>query len=301
MRQVSIWDDANAQARYPHARLMEGARGYLGAFNFRGDANGRHHLPLAPLLDPVSAACFAIGTALLLRGAGDDRCRFLLYWCLAGLVPGLLSVDPPTATRIVDAAPAVYAAAAVGALACWRASATPGGAPRALALVLAAVMAGWNAWTYFVAMEASPRVWGKFAPVSTRLGERLRTLQGEGLLPPGNRLFVPAAFLAHADDPLVMRFLTPALELRAFDGERSDSRRGDWVALPNYRGLWAHLAGPAPSDAAEARRAADDLAEWRRQLGPRLGTPLAVGPPFPGTTDPTFWLYRLEAAPPPRP
>ena len=47
----------------------------------------------------------------------------------------------------------------------------------------------------------------------------------------------------HADDPLVLRFFMPALELRAFDGEGAPPGPGDWVALPNYRDLWARLAG----------------------------------------------------------
>ena len=185
MRQVSIWEDTNAQAQYPIDRLASSLAGYIGAFNLEGDANGRHHLPGAPLFDPVFATGLAIGLVLLSGKLGQIRYRFLVYWALGSLMPGLVTVDAPTATRIIEAAPALYAISALGIAICWRRAVALGLRPGTLrtvggALLVAAL--GYNAWTYFVAMYRSPSVWVKFAPVSTQLGRRLRELDAAGRL-----------------------------------------------------------------------------------------------------------------------
>jgi hypothetical protein len=300
MRQVSIFEDANAQAQYPFARLAGNVRAYLGAFNVRGDSNGRHHMPEAPLLDPVSAASLAAGFVIVLTGIGDGRLRFLLYWTLGGLAPGLMTVDPPTATRIVEAAPALYAIAAIGAVACWRRAAALG-VSRAVrygaAAGLAAAALAFNGWLYFVAMTRSPRVWVKLAPVATHLGRHVSALAAGGGLSAGSVLYAPQRFIDHPDELLVMRFFAPGLEVRSFEGPAFAPRNGDLLVLPNYRDLWRHEAEVAPGDEAEARAAGAELDRWRQRLGALVSTPVAVGVPFPHTPDPTFWLYALQ---PPR-
>jgi hypothetical protein len=300
MRQVSILDDANAHARYPLARLAAGVTAHLGAFNVRGDLNGRHHLPGAPLFDPVSAACLAVGSVLLLARLGDRRFRFVLYWAAGSLLPGLLTVDPPTATRIVEAAPALYGIAALGAVACWSRAAALGVARRlrrGMAGALLAAVVACTGWLYFVAMYRSPSVWVKLAPVATQLGRRLNAMAAAGRLGAVRVLYAPDSFLQHPDERLVLRFLAPRLEVRSFEDAGFAPRPGDLLALPNYRDLWRRAASEAPRDVAEARTAAADLARWQARLAALPAAPAETGPPFPGTSDPTFWLYALD---PPR-
>lgn len=297
MRQVSIWEDANAQGQYPLARLASNVRSYLGAFNVQGDMNGRHHMPGAPLLDPVSAACLAIGLALVLGRLGESRYRFLLYWAGGSMVPGLVTVDAPTATRIVEAAPALYAIGAFGAVTSWQRAAALGVAPKLLRAVaggLVAAAIAYNGWLYFVAMYQSPSVWVKFAPVGTHLGQRLKALEAAGRLGADRVLFAPTAFVEHPDELLVMRFFMPRLEVRSFDEPGFAPRPGDLLVIPNYRALWRRAAQTVTRNSAEAEVAAADLARWQAQLGSLLSSPAVAGPPFPSTSDPTFWLYAWK-------
>jgi hypothetical protein len=298
MRQVSILEDANAQALYPLERLTSGLTAYLGAFNVQGDLNGRHHMPGAPLFDPVSAACLAVGSTLLLAGLGDHHLRFLLYWAAGSLVPGLLTVDPPTATRIVEAAPALYGVAALGAVGCWRRASALGVARpvrRVVAGALIATTVACNGWLYFVAMYRSPAVWVKLAPVATQLGRRLDAMAAAGRLASDRVLYAPDRFIEHPDELLVMHFLSPRIQVRSFENADFAPRRGDLLVLPNYCDLWRRAASQAPRDVAESQTAEADLARWQARLATLPASPTETGPPFPGTSDPTFWLYVLDA------
>jgi hypothetical protein len=81
-------------------------------FTAVGDANGRHHAPLRPMLDILSGAALLLGLAALLRRLADWRSRFLLGALAIGLLPGLLAVDAPHAMRTFGAlAPACIIAA----------------------------------------------------------------------------------------------------------------------------------------------------------------------------------------------
>lgn len=296
MHTVSIWEEANAEGQYPLTLLVGNVRGYLGAFNVKGDANGRHHMPGEPLLDPGSAACLALGAALLLARLGQQRHRFLLYWSAGGIVPGLATVDAPTATRIMEAAPALYTLAALGAVSCWERAAALGVARRfrrAAAAVLVASVLVYNGWLYFGAMYRSPSVWAKFAPVSTHLGQALQDLDAAGNVAKDAVLYVPTAFVLHPDEVLVLRFFMPRLDVRAFDTGPFAPRRGDLIVVPNYRDLWRLVAQVTPRYAPRASEAASDLARWRVLLGSYLSVPSIQGPPFPATAQPTFWLYSV--------
>jgi len=287
-REVALWNGETGEGDYLGRLLLWNAARYAGAFHVQGDWNGRHHLPGAPLLDPISGVCAAVGVVAVARALGERRSRFLAYWLAAGLLPGLLSGDAPTALRTVEAAPAVYAIAAIGAdrVLGGRAGRIP------VVVAIASAVLAYNAWTYFVRMYETPAVWRRGGAVATRLGETLRDLAARGRLGPETPLYVPAAFLESPDDGDVLRFLTEDRgSPRVYDSGPMPPSGPAAFVLPNYADEWRLVAAAEPRYAAEAERAGENEARWRRRLAPLgLGEAIA-GPPFPRSDRPTFWLY----------
>jgi hypothetical protein len=203
----------------------------------------------------------------------------------------------------MEATPALYALAALGAVSCWE-RATAAGVDRRLrhaaAAILVASVIVYNGWLYFGAMYLSPLVWVDSAPVATQLGRGLTALDAAGRPGAPPVLFAPLSFVNHPDELLVMRFFMPKLEVRPFDGHDFAPRPGDILVVPNYRDLWRHVSQAAPGNEWVVEAAAVDLARWRAQLGPYLSSPAIEGPPFPSTSDPTFWLYTLNTPAAPR-
>ena len=61
--QTSIFNSDSLAGRAPLARVEENVRLNLGIWNERGDRIGRHNLPNAPMLDPLTGVAFVIGAA----------------------------------------------------------------------------------------------------------------------------------------------------------------------------------------------------------------------------------------------
>ncbi|MGH2411751.1 MAG: hypothetical protein ACRDGS_15515, partial [Chloroflexota bacterium] len=74
-------------------------------FTVAGDANGRHNLPGAPMLDPVTGACFLLGLGIAIRSIRHWFSQILLLWLLASMLGGILSLDfeAPQGARTVGA------------------------------------------------------------------------------------------------------------------------------------------------------------------------------------------------------
>jgi hypothetical protein len=286
-QEVALWNGDGALGDYFPRILLRNVLRYAGAFNVEGDWNGRHHLPGAPLLDPVAGVFAAIGVVMVLRRLGNPDARFVAIWFLAGLLPGLLSADAPTALRIIEAAPAAYALAALGV------AATLGGMPRLLvAAPLMSVVLLFNAWTYFVRMYESPAVWRRGGPVASRVGEALGEARARGVLATGGPILVPTALLASADDGDVLRFLTgDQVPIRVYDSGPMPSEHPAAIVVPNYADSWRLVAAQEPRYAPMVSIAEKDEQRWRGRLGPLLSGEAVAGPPFPGSNHPTFWLY----------
>jgi len=295
-QQVSLWNPTHAGTEPGAILLGRSVAKYAGAFHVSGDANGRHHLPRAPLLDPLSGLAFLAGLAVALTSLGSPVHRFLILWLLAGLLPGVLTVDAPSALRTVEAAPAVYAVVGVGATALWKAR--PGGPAwlwRTIVALAVAACVAWNGWIYFVRMYDSPTVWRRFAPVATHLGKRLRALRVEGALPKQTTLLVPRVFLEDRDNAFVLQFYWPeGLTLRALEDEAQSPATANALAVPNNRDLWAMVAAAEPRYARDAEEAATAQEVRSASLAPLTRAPAIIGPPFPATDRPTFWLYLLK-------
>ena len=196
----------------------------LGMFHVRGDANWRHNLSGAPLLDPLTGILFLAGLLMALgmlrgravipierpRGAGG----LLLAWVPAMLVPNVLSVEGvPHALRSAGTLPAIMLLAGFGTVLAWDTLDRWAGARPAQALVLAAALAltGWTAYRYFVVWGGSPEVFaahdGAFRAAAARLGaapagaRRLLVANGTGFLVYGRPAEVQAYLFELRDAP----------------------------------------------------------------------------------------------------
>lgn len=163
-RVVSIWSP-RLEPGSAGTLFRESLAATLGMFHLRGDANARHNLPGAPMLDPLSGALFLVGLVVAARGlprppaAGESpgAGALVLAWLVVMLLPTLFSVEGvPHGLRSAGAIPALVLLAGLGAETAGRALADRAGRRAAAALGLAAalVMTGATAYRYFV-------VWGR--------------------------------------------------------------------------------------------------------------------------------------------
>ena len=297
-RQVAIWKDPRYVGMPLGTQLWNNLLKCAGAFNVEGDRNGRHHLPGAPFLDPVSGALFAVGLVTACAGMRGRANRFVLVWLVAGLAPSLVTETAPNALRMVEAAPAACVVSAMGALRVWEAAFSAGvrsAARAALAGVALATSLAYNVWTYFGRMYASPLVWSRSAPIAARLGETLTALRKAGVLDPRAIVYLPPPFLENSDDRDVLRFtMQDSYRLGPYDKHRTPDEfqagRAAFV-LPNYRAFWRLVAAQDPGAQRTAVRAAAVDARWRERLGSLVSGPGLAGAPFPASHEPTFFLY----------
>jgi hypothetical protein len=112
--QTSIFTSDSLDGHAPLGRIEENVRLNLGLWNERGDRIGRHNLPGAPMLDPLTGAAFAIGAGLVLTRLRDRRALLLVLWMAVALVPGMFSIEAPHAVRTVEAIAPTMLLAAVG-------------------------------------------------------------------------------------------------------------------------------------------------------------------------------------------
>src|SRR5262249_41651796 len=192
--QTSIFNSDSLAARAPLARVEENVRLNVGLWSERGDPIGRHNLPDAPMLDPLTGAAFAIGVGLALTRLRDRRALLLALWLGLALIPGIFSIEAPHAVRTVEAIAPTMLLAAVGAcsLAAWMlhlgrrrspgatiddrrstthlssivdrlslSLSTPWLLPVLGGVLLAATLA-LNSTRYFVAWPASPKAYEEF-------------------------------------------------------------------------------------------------------------------------------------------
>lgn len=147
-------------------------------FNVRGDANGRHNLPDAPMLDDISAALLLLGFVLLLREVRERAAFLFLLWLGVMVLPGLLSIEAPQALRNSGTIPAICLS--IGLFGARFAHFMGRGRKAIWTIVGATVTAGilvgiaaLNVDAYFRRQAASPRVWGSFDVRETAMGRHI--------------------------------------------------------------------------------------------------------------------------------
>lgn len=176
---VSIFKAVDEQKSY--APLIENVKKHLLMFNVRGDGNGRHNLPGAPMLERTTAALAVLGFFVALFRLRRPEYAALIVWWAVMLQGGIFSLDfeAPQAYRTIDevipvallaALPIVSIGQRIGALA-GHANArvagrtVPTGA--LVASVFATAMVVWvgagNVHRYFVEQARNASVWAAHA------------------------------------------------------------------------------------------------------------------------------------------
>lgn len=282
---VSILDSNDPRTHTPAGLLLDNLGRYLLMFHVRGDANGRHHMPQAPMLDPVAGLLFALGLGVaLLAARRQPGAAAVLALGAVYLIPGVFSGNAPHAMRSLGtlAPAAMLAGLGLAALARPQAAHTHDGqrvlfaqlrALRSPKLLLLALSLAFNLWLYFGIMRVEPLVYGEFDMVETAMGR-----------------IAAAPFASNDQELRAVRIYLP---------ERL--READTVAfltwgLPTYayRGDPLPEEGPAlvllPGDASPAAQA-----EALAALGPGASA-LGPTPTYPGSERPIILAFGRGAA-----
>jgi len=193
-------------------------------FNVSGDLNGRHNLPGAPMLDPLTGALVVLGLGWLLVRPRDWRTLMLLAWSAVSLSGGILTLafEAPQGVRTFGITPVLAVLGGIGLVASLDRLLAVATLPRrvrakraALAtLGLGALVIGWIGWsnldTFFNRQMRDPDVFSAF---STR-----ETVPAKAALEGGGRY---ASILASATmaPSVEAAFLVPDLQasIRQFD------------------------------------------------------------------------------------
>ena len=111
--QVAVWNVGSTRAQIILLTLSSTWR-TLGMFVISGDADWKYNLAGQPVFDAVTATLFLLGVSFALVNLRSRADRLTLFWCLAMLGPGFLSVDAPQFMRTLGAAPPATLLAARG-------------------------------------------------------------------------------------------------------------------------------------------------------------------------------------------
>jgi hypothetical protein len=170
----------------------------LRMFHERGDPNPRHHVPGAPLLDPLTGLALLAGLIAAWRRRKEPAAAFALGWlALIWVCGGVLTNDGPHANRTVSALLPIALLAAWGVRAFLRDLRLEGAraALAAAAVVLAAGAVSLKG--YFVDYPKVPDLRLRFTAASYEVGRYVRTL------PEAAPVYVSRAF-----HPSVVRFVS---------------------------------------------------------------------------------------------
>jgi 4-amino-4-deoxy-L-arabinose transferase-like glycosyltransferase len=187
VRRISAFKDAEVRNR-PVSALLQSTGKHLLMFSYRGDPNGRHNLPGAPMLDRLSSVLLVLGALVCLVRLDRPRSVLLLLWLLVPLVGGIISTwfEAPQSLRAIGSLPAVCA------LAClpleWLAgewqrvfprNRVPRGPLTAAALILLAAIGLENGTVYFYFWAHDFSSWAAFNPGETHMAQDIVRYQDE--------------------------------------------------------------------------------------------------------------------------
>lgn len=171
-RQVSLLNDLEAAGNLQ--LLWDNLAKHSLMFNYQGDANPRHNVPRAPMLDPFVGALLLPGIGYAFYRWRDRRYALLLLWIAVTLLGGVLSAakEAPQGYRTLGALPAV--ALLIGDLLArvWRRLSQPGGrawrgAVVAGGIAFLALSGYYNVHAYFVTYAQDHRTFWGFTPMET--------------------------------------------------------------------------------------------------------------------------------------
>jgi DNA-binding beta-propeller fold protein YncE/4-amino-4-deoxy-L-arabinose transferase-like glycosyltransferase len=176
-------DKTPEQAR---AALTESVRAHVLMFHVTGDRNGRHNLPGAPMIDPITGALLALGLVVALSRVRRPEYALLVAWLVLAVLPGVLSLDfeAPQAYRGIGATVpvALLAALVPGWLLAraWESRPRWRGALVALpAAATLAVIVGLNYDQYFNRQLTDFSAWAAYSTSETLMARSIAALPAE--------------------------------------------------------------------------------------------------------------------------
>jgi 4-amino-4-deoxy-L-arabinose transferase-like glycosyltransferase len=248
--------------------LIETTGRHLGMFLGVGDANGRHNLPRAPMLDPVTGALFVMGLLIGLRYV--YRRENIFFFLLIGfsLSAGILSIpaESPQALRSIGVLPAVGYFAALGGETIFRGIvwlAAKARAPRQAAYAVGALVVFAlvvpilviNYHVYFQLQRRDYRTWLAYSTIETVAARWLQGLAPDTrvLVSPNIEYRLVTQYLVPEVLTQVSRMTMPSpLPVLAFDGSQVALlfARDDILYLEETRRLYPN-ARIAPINASD--------------------------------------------------
>jgi streptogramin lyase/4-amino-4-deoxy-L-arabinose transferase-like glycosyltransferase len=193
-------------------------RKYALMFNVVGDPAPLNNLPSAPMLGWIEGALFVLGLAYALRNWRDLRLFTLLAWMLAVLPAGLLTVtvETPSARRMIGLLPVIYLAIGWVALAVyqatqvtWRGQWKRAGSLLAVGLVL--VVASSNLLKFYNVQAKDLAVRRAFNPEESAVGRYLAAIDAGQL-----QIYLDPRYVGNG----IVRFLAPGLDYTPLSSER---------------------------------------------------------------------------------
>ncbi|MFN8494177.1 MAG: PA14 domain-containing protein [Caldilineaceae bacterium] len=183
-KETSLFTEKQPGERLP--ALLENIRKHLLMYNYRGDPNGRHNLPDAPMLDPYTGALFVLGVGIALWRWRRPRYLLLPIWLGVMLLGGILSLDfeAPQSLRTIGAMPAVYLLSILPLRELWLLWRREGGRyyPNFVAapLVILLLVSGYNNFsTYFYRQAVDFAVWNAYSTPETLAANLLKGLDDQ--------------------------------------------------------------------------------------------------------------------------
>ena len=266
---VSVFNSVDLDAHAPLALLLRNIERYTLMWHVQGEPNGRHHAPLAPMLDPASGALLLVGLGLALCQWRNPARLALVIWLPLAIVPGLLSSEAPHAMRSLGGlAPACLLAglALTSLIGQIRGSDARvqsrqnllRGLPSVGLLLLSL---SFNGWLYFSSMASNPLVYGEFDVAQTMMARAAQAPKAsDDPAVQATRVYLTNG--TQKED--TVRFLTDGLALNTLDGPIAPLAPGEsaLIVLP---------ADTPPEAVAAALR---DLGPGAREItaGPRYPT-----------------------------
>lgn len=201
-REVNVFREVDEKDTY--APLRSNVQRSVEMINVRGDHNGRHNLPNAPMVDELTGAVFILGLAAALISYRNWRRGTLPIWLIIMLLPGLftISIENPSAIRGIGAIPPIFLLAAVGvsvvyaSLARTRVGLVTFGV---LALSLVAGSTALNYYDVFHRQANSQLVWEAFTPKYALVAEAVADRADD------NQVLVSQPYLGHPIMPILTR------------------------------------------------------------------------------------------------
>ena len=169
---------------------------HLKMFHFEGDPNGRHNIPGAPMLDPLSGLLMLVGLAVALSRWRNVAYLALPVWILVMIMPGVLTIpwEAPQSLRTITVIPAVIALITLGVALIWRMGSSVNipvartGTAAVISLLLAGI--GYaNVNAYFGEQANDPDVYAAYSTDDTLIARDMAEQAARGYSPMVSRQF----------------------------------------------------------------------------------------------------------------